>query len=258
MPPPAPASQPEIGALNRARDLAAQTEQGAARLVHSLDGNVYSCMSGLADSALDLEPAPRREHPNSHIAFAVSDAAGQRHAILRRVDLVESFNPPQLVFHQPEDGSPMKACRLPGVFVGLQAQHPFQVMCAGAGKWRVGGGKVSVYGEVLHDLPDQTIELQKGWICIKTKWTVVSANDYRLDGATIERVQNLNDNQQPRWDVNDDQVLVPSDGVVLHPIAYVASRGAERPLIQQSLNGDLAFQPLFFPWSLTGPRTSLA
>lgn len=251
-----PAAPAEIAALNRARDLSAQRDQGTGRLVFSLDGNVFSCMSGLADATLDLEPHPQREHPNSNIGFGVSDAAEQRHAILRRMDLGESFNPPQMVFHQPADGGPMKVCRMPGLFVGLQAQHSFQVMSAGAGKWAVGAGKVLVYGEVLVELEQQMVETLVGWICLKTWWTLVASNDYRLDKVTIEVVTNLNDNQHPKWDVNDDQILTVSDGAVLHPIAYVANRGGKRPLIQQTLKNDLAFQPGLFPWGLTGPRTS--
>ncbi|MBN8422873.1 MAG: hypothetical protein J0L73_28450 [Verrucomicrobia bacterium] len=257
MPRAAPDAQTQIAALNRARDLAAQAEQGTQRLVFSMDGNVYACMSGLADSLLDLEPPPRREHPNSNIGFGVTDAEAQRHAILRRVDLTESFNPPQLVFHQPEDGSPMKASRCPGVFVGLQEQHSFQVMYAGGSKWRVGAGKISVYGEVVLELPAETVEIPKGWICVKSKWTIVAINDYRFDSAKLVATTKLNDNQFPEWSLDDNDVLIVADGSILHPIAYVDStRNGKRPLIQQTITRDLAFQPTSFTWGLTGPTTT--
>lgn len=250
------AAQDEVSALNRARDLAAQTDQGTSKLVWSLCGNVYACQTGLSDATLDIEPAPQRDHPNSHISFASSNAAGQRHSILRRLDMDEVTHPPQPVYHAGEDGQ-MKVTQMPGVFAGLAAQHPFQVMYAGRNKWMVGAGNVRVSGVDVVLLEATIVEISQGWICVNTDWLVSGLHDYALQGAQISGVRNLNAGQPPIWDLNDEDQFTVGEGSVLFPIAYVEVGSAgKRPLIQQSLFNDLGFSPEIFPWGLTGPRTS--
>ena len=253
------AAQDEVSALNRARDLAAQADQGSRKLVFSLCGNVYECMSGLTDSTLNLEPPPRREHPNSRIGFGVNDAAGQRHALLRRQDLWESIHPPQPVYHQP-DGGEMQVTMMPGLFAGFQAQHPFQVMYAGGDQWFVGGGSLRVYdfseesGFKNVTLKNTLVSLQKGWICLSTDWDVPSVNAYTLQKATVTGTSDLNDPPPPAWSINENGNWEVESGTILIPVAYVEVRTAKRPLLQQSLRGDLSFEPTSFPWGLTGPR----
>lgn len=250
------AAQDEVSALNRARDLAAQSDQGSKRLVFSLCGNVYECLTGLPDATLDIEPAPQRDHPNSHISFASANAAGQRHSILRRLDMDEINHPPQPVYHAGEDGQ-MKVTMMPGLFAGLAAQHPFQVMYAGRNKWMVGAGVVRVSGVDVVTLEAIIIEINQGWICVNTDWLVAGLHDYALQGAQISGVRNLNAVQPPLWDLNDDDQFNVGQGQVLFPIAYVEVGAAgKRPLIQQSLFNDLGFSPEIFAWGLTGPRTS--
>lgn len=253
MPPTSTSAAQDVSALNRARDMAAQSDQGTSKLVHSLCGNVYACQTGLSDVTLDIEPAPQRDHPNSRISFASSNAAGQRHSILRRLDMDEINNPPQLVYHAGDDGQ-MKVTQMPGVFAGLAAQHPFQVMYAGGSKWMVGAGIIRVSGVDVVTLEASIVEVTQGWICVKTEWIVRTPNDYVLKTALLGSVKNLNTEQPPAWSVNDDDVLTVADGPVLFPIAYVEVVAGKRPLIQQSLTTDMGFQPTFFPWGLTGPR----
>lgn len=250
------AAQNEVSSLNRARDLAAQSDQGSKRLVFSLCGNVYECLTGLPDVTLDIEPAPQRDHPNSNISYASANAAGQRHSILRRLDMDEVTHPPQPVYHAGDDGL-MKVTMMPGLFAGLAAQHPFMVMYAGRNKWMVGDGVIRVSGEIIVSLKAKIIEIIQGWICVKTEWIIRTPNDYVLKTAIVSSVQNLNEEQPPAWSVIEDDVLSVSDGGVLFPIAYVEKKAGKRPLIQQTLTTDLGFQPLFFPWGLTGPRNSV-
>lgn len=255
-----PASPASIAALNRARDLDAQTRQGDSKLVFSLCGNVYECMSGLTDSTLNLEPAPRREHPNSRIGFGVQDAASQRHALLRKQDMLETIYVPQPVYHQPEGGD-MQVAMMPGVFAGLQAQHPFQVMYAGRDKWLVGSGDIVVEdyrqesGFFILKLEKTILSLLKGWICVSTAWHVPSVNDYSIRSAKILSTEDLNMPPPPVWSINDDtgNWEVP-DGTVLFPVAYVDANNGKRPLIQQSLTSNMSFAPTSFSWGLTGPR----
>lgn len=236
--------------------MAAQSDQGTRKLVFSLCGNVYECQTGLSDVTLDIEPAPQRDHPNSHISFASTNAAGQRHAILRRLDMDEVIHPPQAVYHAGEDGQ-VNVSQMPGVFAGLAAQHPFQVMYAGTNKWMVGGGVIRVSGEIFVTLKDKIVEIIQGWICVKTEWIIRTPNDYALKTAIVSSVQNLNADQPPAWSVIEDDVLTVADGGVLFPIAYVEKKAGKRPLIQQTLTTDLGFQPIIFPWGLTGPRNSV-
>lgn len=168
----------------------------------------------------------------------------------------EVNHPPQLVYHAGEDGQ-VKVTQMPGVFAGLAAQHPFQVMYAGRNKWMVGAGIVRVSGEDVATLEAIIVEISQGWICVNTDWLVAGLHDYALQGAQISGVRNLNAGQPPGWSLNDDDQFIVAQGSVLFPIAYVEVGSAgKRPLIQQSLTTDLGFQPQIFPWGLIGPRNA--
>ena len=251
---PAPTAS-QVSGLNRARDLRDKLAQGSERLVFSLCGNVYQCLTGIANPEADLEPAPSRDNPKSHNAFAAQNAERERATVLRHYDQTLTGNPPQLVFHLPADGL-MMATPMPGLFVGLQAQHPFQVMYAGGASWLVGAGNLLVDGYDPQAFKDTLLETGEGWICLSTDWAIHGLTDYECTDASLTVVQSLV-NQPPEWKMGPapDFELTVNEGTVLLPLAFVSQNAGGRPLIQQTQFVDLQFVPSVQPWGLTGPRT---
>lgn len=252
---PAPTAS-QVSGLNRARDLRDKLAQGSERLVFSLCGNVYQCLTGIANPEADLEPAPSRDNPKSHNAFAAQNAERERATVLRHYDQTLTGNPPQLVFHQPADG-PMMATPMPGLFVGLQAQHPFQVMYAGGTSWLVGAGKLLVDGAAPQSFEKTTLDTAEGWICLSTDWSINNAYDYVCNSAQLV-VRSSLVSTPPEWEMGHapDFILTVGDGTVLLPLAFVAQNPGKRPLIQQTQFTDFHFVPGTYPWGLTGPQAS--
>jgi hypothetical protein len=250
----APDNSAAVAALNRARDMAAQQEQGFPRLVYSLDGYVYECMSGIADALVDLEPRPQREQPNSRIGFAVTDAEGQRTAVLRRLDLIGTFNPPQFVYHRAEDGS-LAACQVPGLLAGIAPQHLFQVVYAGRDRWVVGGGDVTNYSPtpaVSKSLDDATVTIADGWVCLEVDWQIEGELDLVLRNARIAGRSSLQGTLGFRFDSEGEPVW--TSGTCLYPIARVQSpTGGQRPFISQIWQTAFHFGGAGFPAGPRGP-----